>query len=293
MSTNPSLVWTHKWLDQKRLILRWTESSHTLMKKTYSQIFKHVKKHLKSSCTHIQGHGGVKQAIRSIQTRLKPNLFFARFDIYNYYRSMNHQVLSRLFQNLDIAKEDIDILHQYIKSAGKQGIPAGGTLSPLLGALYLHPLDCLMDTLEKQGKIRYIRYMDDYVLLAEKRWHLKQALSKMYKLLSQLKLTVHPKKRAIGRVERGIYFLGYTLHPKRKLRPSPQGLERFATRFRRLYEQGASTCMLWNYVLRFTSWLWAGLADLFSFKGGRKRYFIQALVRNQIVERKPLRSGFP
>ncbi len=97
MSTNPGLEWTHKLLDQKHLILRWTKSSHTLMKKTYSQIFKHVKKHLKSSCTHIQGHGGVKQAIRSIQTRLKPNLFFARFDIYNYYRSMNHQVLSSLF----------------------------------------------------------------------------------------------------------------------------------------------------------------------------------------------------
>ena len=134
--------------------------------------------------------------------------------------------------------------------------------------------------------------MDDYVLLAEKRWYLKQALSKMYKLLSQIKLTVHPKKRAIGRVERGIYFLGYTLHPKRKLRPSPQGLERFTTRFGRLYEQGASTRMLWNYVLRFTSWLWAGLADLFSFKGGRKRHFIQALVRNQIAVRKPPISGF-
>ena len=66
--------------------------------------------------------------------------------------------------------------------------------------------------------------MDDYVLLAEKRWYLKQALSKIYKLLSQLKLTVHPKKRAIGRVERGIYFLGYTLHPKRKLRLSLKAL---------------------------------------------------------------------
>ena len=46
-------------------------------------------------------------------------------------------------------------------------------------------------------------------------------------------------------------------------------------------------------VLRFCSCLWAGLADLFSFKGGRKRYFIQALVRNQIVEKKPPSSGFP
>ena len=115
----------------------------------------------------------------------------------------------------------------------------------------------------------------------------------MYKLLTQIKLRVHPQKRAIGRVEKEIYFLGYTLHPKRNLRPSPQSLERFATRFRRLYEQGASTRMLWNYVLRFTSCHWAGLADLFSFKGAGKRYFIQAMVRNQIVEGRPLSSGFP
>ena len=38
-----------------------------------------------------------------------------------------------------------------------------------------------------------------------------------------------------------LYTLAYYLQTACQLRPSPQGLERFATRFRRLYEQGVSS----------------------------------------------------
>ncbi len=44
---------------------------------------------------------------------------------------------------------------------------ASGGLSPLLGALYLTPLDRRMDRLCKGKRlVHYVRYMDDIVLLA-------------------------------------------------------------------------------------------------------------------------------
>jgi len=45
-------------------------------------------------------------------------------------------------------------------------IAGGGGISPLLGALYLTPLDRLMVSEEKRRGIRYQRFMDDFVIFA-------------------------------------------------------------------------------------------------------------------------------
>ena len=84
-------------------------------------------------------------------------------------------------------------------------------------------------------------------------------------------------------VDKDVDFLGYTLHPKRKLRASPQALNRFIARFRRLYEQKASSLELWQYVVRWTNWLWGGLYNLSTSKGGRKRYFYLAVRCNRLM----------
>ena len=46
-----------------------------------------------------------------------------------------------------------------------QGISLGCPLSPWMGALYLKPLDDLMERLD----LPYFRYMDDWVILAKTR----------------------------------------------------------------------------------------------------------------------------
>ncbi len=135
--------------------------------------------------------------------------------------------------------------------------------------------------------------MDDYVMVARSRWHLKQAITRMYRTISSLNLVVHSNKKAIGRVEKGIHFLGYSFHPKRQLRASPEALTLFTQHFGRLYEQGASSRKHWQYVERWGSWFWGGVADLVSHKGGIERYFYTALKSNGIHNiRRPLATGF-
>lgn len=42
---------------------------------------------------------------------------------------------------------------------------ARGSISPLLGAVYLTPLDRAMTRLEMRSGIRYLRYLDDFLSL--------------------------------------------------------------------------------------------------------------------------------
>ena len=71
---------------------------------------------------------------------------------------------------------------------------AGGALSPLIGALYLTPLDKLMEGLQATTGIRYQRYMDDYVIFAPTRYKLRKAIRQMYAVLNDLKVKVHRKR---------------------------------------------------------------------------------------------------
>ena len=89
-----------------------------------------------------------------------------------------------------------------------------------------------------RGKIFYIRYQDDFVILAKSRWDLKRAIKTMYFVLDKLNLEVHSaEKKFIGRINAGFSFLGYYFKPNCKLRPSRESLKRMLSNSLRLYEQ--------------------------------------------------------
>lgn len=266
------------WREEKHHFFQWSKATRITLKLAYIQLLKHAKTYLHQSCTHLKGHGGVKGALKCLEKKIHASSFFARFDIQAYYTSINHKVLFEILKKQETPLWMKILLSVYVRVAGKIGIPAGSSLSPLIGAIYLHPLDDLM----KRQKIAYIRYMDDYVLLSKKRWPLKKAIKSMHQVLDQLNLEIHPDKQQIGRVEKGIHFLGYTIDPIKKLTPSTQGLLRYHACFRRLYEQGASFRALWQYTNRWWSWYIGGLDDLVSTKGGPRQLFIRALKQNKI-----------
>ena len=132
------------------------------------------------------------------------------------------------------------------------------------------------------GRIHYVRYMDDIVILAKTRWRLRAAIRTLRVAMQSLNLRVHQQKRFIGRIDKGFDFLGYQIHPSRRLRPSAESLRRLAVRAGRLYEQGDDSRRLWRYVTRWTRWLWGGLNGLVTRKGGDKRYMVYVLKQLQI-----------
>ncbi len=260
---------------------RWSPASRRRIAEGRSSLTALLRPLLHPCCMHVKGHGGVKGGVRFVHRHAAERGWVARFDIASYYASLDHGVLLGLVVSAGGDDRLVALVSDYLRlpdrSATGRGMVAGGAISPLLGALYLHPLDEEMMQLERRGKILYRRFMDDFVILASSRHGLRRAIRRVHGVLRRLRLGLHPGKRYIGRTDRGFDFLGYQIHPGRRLRPSAVSLRRLTVRARRLYEQGAALDRLRRYVTRWQSWLHGGLGGLVSRKGGVRRYWVFVL----------------
>ncbi|NWH03400.1 hypothetical protein HXW94_00035 [Desulfobacter latus] len=133
----------------------------------------------------------------------------------------------------------------------------GCPLSPLMGALYLKPLDDAV----AETELFYARFMDDWVIIAPSRWKLRKAVRIVNQTLNRLKVEKHPDKTFIGRADKGFDFLGYHLRPE-SIAPSCQTIKNHAEQICRLYEQGADYVRVREYVRRWMIWLRAGVRRL-------------------------------
>ena len=93
--------------------------------------------------------------------------------------------------------------------ASQSGIPKGGSLSPVLRALYLSSLDRAMEQWMKRGDCFYARFQDDIIVMAGKRHVLRRMQRDTYRILEHLKLGLRPEKTFIGRAHKGFDLLGY------------------------------------------------------------------------------------
>ena len=236
------------WFENGHKFVRWSPDTSGLLKHVKTVLYDQLKPHLSRRCSHIKGHGGVKLSVRYCQRLCNHFGYVARFDVRSYYSSMDHQIILDLLRQYQVTPAVISIVSEYLSlpnhnKSGK-GMIAGGSISPLIGALYLTPLDKLMEDLQATTGIRYQRYMDDYVIFAPTRHKLRKAIKLMYAVLDDLKVEVHPKKRFIGTTGRGFDFLGYWLEPHRPLTPSQVSLTRLIDRSRQLLERTASITRL-------------------------------------------------
>jgi hypothetical protein len=184
--------------------------------------------YLSPLCWHL--HGGCKALLNHLTPFLLPGDFIFKTDVHSYYASMNHHTLMHQVHDLsaavmppstvsDCVGSVIHFITRSIFGRGwtyhpKIGIPKGGSLSPLLGAIYLNPLDTLMEKWVARGDVYYARYMDDLILVASKRSVFRRAKQAMLNELHRLQLTLRPEKTYLGRWgEKGFDFLGYHLKP--------------------------------------------------------------------------------
>ena len=144
----------------------------------------------------------------------------------------------------------------------KQGISRGCPLSPILGALYLKSLDDAF----VGDEVYYSRYMDDILILSKTRWQNRRVVKKLNQCFAELKVSQHPDKTFIGRIEKGFDFLGYHFS-RESLRMAAITVRKHLERLQRLYEQQKAkkatdeqvALVLAEYVKRWRRWCLSGL----------------------------------
>ncbi|MEG4087504.1 reverse transcriptase domain-containing protein [Microcoleus sp. POL10_C6] len=159
----------------------WSALDALVLKAMAIVLSAHLKPHLSLRCFHLAGSGGMKAAVPEVAANVADHPFVFSTDVKGYYASINHQILmgivGRYVQNEAVLALLRGYLRRYVNDGSKfiditQGISLGCPLSPLMGALYLKPLD---DRMAELGWF-YVRFMDDWVVLAPTRWKLRKAI---------------------------------------------------------------------------------------------------------------------
>ena len=247
-------------------IYLWASQDALVLKAVALVLNQELRPHLSSNCYHLTGKGGGKGAVRAVQAEVGNAKFVFKSDVTKYYASMDHDVLMGLVNSLVRDRKVRALIRGYMGHlvdedgelrAISKGISFGCPLSPVMGALYLKPLD---DAIEKED-IFYARYMDDWIVFADTRWKLRGAVKAANEALEQLKVQKHPFKTFIGRISHGFDFLGYRMTPESAdgLDVARQTINNHFDKIARLYEQGAGMERIGQYVKGWWQWVNAGV----------------------------------
>ncbi len=177
-------------------------------------------------------------------------------DISKYFPSINH---GRLIEIVGRTIRDKDVLwlcKKIVLEGGylEKGIPVGALTSQLFANAYLDILDHFIK--DQLGIRYYLRYMDDFVLLASKP-ELQDLLNCIDDFLSgKLYLTLNPKT-CIFPISHGVDFAGYRTWPTHIL-PRKRNIKRARRKFRQLsiaYAKGEITLRdVRPRVMSFLGW---------------------------------------
>lgn len=177
-----------------------------------------------------QAVGWVREAIR------RGDRWVAEFDIAGFFDALNHKRLLREVASVIDDPEVLGLIRRWCRAgvliAGQvmprhSGVPQGGVISPLLANIYLHRLDVEV----RSAGFRLIRYADDFVILADRRWKAQAADRLVRTIVDELGLQVAEAKSGVVKVTDGFEFLGFSFKGK-FLRPRPGALASFKDRVR-------------------------------------------------------------
>ncbi len=175
-------------------------------------------------CSYAYRPGrGHRKAIHNIDHFISQQLrWIASCDIDNFFDTIDHSLLIKMLQEKIKDENILNLIQMWLKIGafagdryyeGKEGIPQGGVISPLLSNVYLHPFDLEM----KNRNAHYIRYADDFIILEKtKKIAVEHYLFAVDYLQTQLKLTLNKKNIPVKSLDDGFVFLGIYFNKTQK-----------------------------------------------------------------------------
>ncbi|KAM3092392.1 reverse transcriptase domain-containing protein [Phormidesmis sp. 146-12] len=159
-------------------------------------------------------------------------------DLEKFFDTVNHDVLMSRVARKVTDKVLLGLIGRYLRAGvlvgstvepTEWGTPQGSPLSPLLSTILLDDLD---KELEARGH-RFVRYVDDLVILVKSRRAGRRVMAKISRYLTQkLKLKVNREKSRVVKIEE-LNYLGFTFRGIR-IFACDQALQDFKYRLRGL-----------------------------------------------------------
>jgi RNA-directed DNA polymerase len=94
-------------------------------------------------------------------------------DLRAYFDTVKHHILLDKVAKRIADDKIMRLLNQMLKAGGKEGVPQGGVISPLLSNIYLNEIDKMLEKAKettREGKythLEYARFADDVVILVD------------------------------------------------------------------------------------------------------------------------------
>lgn len=157
--------------------------------------------------------------------------YYYKFDVAKFFYRIDHEILMDICRKKIDDSRTVDLLGYYINNDAVPfgmpldanqltiteeqmlydlGIPIGGGLSHMLGNMYLDPLDQFCKRV--LGIKRYIRYMDDIIILDNDKERLKEYGRRMTQFLEERLHLNFNNKTALRPVRVGCEFVGYVIY---------------------------------------------------------------------------------
>lgn len=157
--------------------------------------------------------------------------YYYKFDVAKFFYRIDHEILMDICRKKIDDPRTVDLLGYYINNDAVPfgmpldanqltiteeqmlydlGIPIGGGLSHMLGNMYLDPLDQFCKRV--LGIKRYIRYIDDIIILDNDKERLKEYGRRMTQFLEERLHLNFNNKTALRPVRVGCEFVGYVIY---------------------------------------------------------------------------------
>ncbi len=142
-------------------------------------------------------------------------------DLRAYFDNVRHDTLLKKVAERVNDDQVMRLLKLILKAGGKQGVPQGGVISPLLSNLYLNEVDKMLERAKEVSRygrftyIEYARFADDLVVLVDGfrkwEWLLKAAYKRLVEEFEKLGVQMNQEKTRIVDLSRDetFSFLGF------------------------------------------------------------------------------------
>lgn len=196
---------------------------------------------------------GAQRAVNAVQDMLRraqaryPSPYVVKGDVSKYFASINHAVLMRAISRTVSCQRTLRLWLKITRAYGHEngfGVPVGALTSQLDGNIMMDQFDHAM--VDHAGVGEYVRYMDDFVIVAPGRAAARAILIAAEDELAALGLRLNPKSEYFP-AQRGVDFAGYRTWPTHKL-PRKRNIRKAHRTFKRLAADYAAGVVGLDYI---------------------------------------------